>query len=78
MMKTDEPLLYYKTKVQIEEYRKKPALEKLKWLEVHMEYFHKAMPEKAKRIREKFFPLTVSVVRDSPLKTCPHKSGEGG
>ncbi len=49
----DEPLLYYKTKEQIEAYRKKPVLEKLKWLEAQMEFFHQAMPEKAKRIRER-------------------------
>lgn len=54
-MKAEQPLLYYKTKEQIEEYRKKPALEKLKWLEAQMEFFYKAMPEKAKRIRERLF-----------------------
>ena len=52
-MKADQPLLYYKTKEQIEGYRKKPALEKLVWLEAQMEFFYKAMPEKAKRIRER-------------------------
>ncbi|GBE00877.1 hypothetical protein BMS3Abin08_00300 [bacterium BMS3Abin08] len=50
-MKT-EPLLYYKTKDEIEAYRKKPVKEKLRWLETQMEFFHKTMPEKAKRIRE--------------------------
>ena len=54
-MKADQLLLYYKTKEQIEEYRKKPALEKLVWLEAQMEFFYKAMPEKAKRIRERLF-----------------------
>ena len=47
------PLLYYKTNEEIESYRKKPIIERLKWLEAQMEFFHKAMPEKAKRIRER-------------------------
>ncbi len=54
-MKAEQPLLYYKTKEQIEEYRKKPVREKLMWLEAQMEFFYKAMPEKAKRIRERLF-----------------------
>jgi len=52
-MKADQPLLYYKTKEQIEEYRKKPALEKLVWLEAQMEFFYKAMPKRKKEIRNK-------------------------
>lgn len=52
-MMAPETLLYYKTKVEIEAYRKKPVLEKLKWLEAQMEFFHKAMPKKAKDIRDK-------------------------
>ena len=51
-MKT-EPLLYYKTKAEIDNYRKKPVREKFMWLEAQMEFFYKAMPEKAKRIRER-------------------------
>jgi len=47
------PLLYYKTKKDIESYRKKPVKLKLQWLEAQMEFFHKAMPAKAKKIREK-------------------------
>ena len=47
------PLLYYRTKEEIEAYRKKPVALKLQWLEAQMEFFHKAMPAKAKRIREK-------------------------
>jgi hypothetical protein len=47
------PLLYYKTREEIEAYRKKPAKLKLQWLEAQMEFFHKAMPAKAKRIRER-------------------------
>ena len=49
----DIPLLYYKTKKEIEAYRKKPVKDKLQWLQEQMEFFHKAMPEKAKRIRER-------------------------
>lgn len=49
----DEPLLYHKTKEEIESYRAKPVKERLKWLEAQMEFFHKAMPAKAKRIRER-------------------------
>lgn len=49
----EEPLLYYKTKESIEEYRKKPVELKLRWLEAQMEFFHNAMSEKAKMIREK-------------------------
>ena len=47
------PLLYYKAREEIEAYRKKPVKLKLQWLEAQMEFFHKAMPLKAKRIREK-------------------------
>jgi hypothetical protein len=47
------PLLYYKTGQEIEAYRKKPVELKLQWLEAQMEFFHKAMPLKAKRIRER-------------------------
>jgi hypothetical protein len=50
---SDEPLLYYKTKEDIEAYKKKPVKLKLQWLEAQMEFFHKAMPVKAKKIREK-------------------------
>lgn len=49
-----QPLLYYRTKEEIEEYRKKPVELKLKWLQAQMEFFYYAMPEKAKRIRDKF------------------------
>jgi hypothetical protein len=46
------PFLYYRTKGEIEDYCKKPVKLKLQWLEAQMEFFHKAMPQKAKRIRE--------------------------
>ena len=49
----DRPLLYYRSKEEIEAYRKKPALEKLKWLKAQMEFFYKAMPKRAKKIRDK-------------------------
>lgn len=48
------PLLYYKTKEDIGSYRKKPLKQKFQWLEAQMEFFHKTMPVKAKRIRERF------------------------
>lgn len=51
--KNREPLLYYKTREDIINYRKKPVTLKLQWLEAQMEFFHKAMPQKAKRIRER-------------------------
>lgn len=51
--KTGRPLLYYKTREDIKAYREKPVKQKLQWLEAQMEFFHKAMPERAKRIREK-------------------------
>ena len=50
----EKPLLYYKTKEEIEAYQKKPVELKLQWLEAQMEFFHKAMPPNAKKIREKF------------------------
>jgi hypothetical protein len=49
----DLPLLYYKTREEIEAYRKKPVELKLHWLEAQMEFFDKAMPPRAKKIREK-------------------------
>ncbi|GBE06000.1 hypothetical protein BMS3Abin10_01641 [bacterium BMS3Abin10] len=48
-----EPFLYYRTKEDIETYLEKPVKLKLQWLEAQMEFFHKAMPEKAKKIRDK-------------------------
>lgn len=47
------PMLYYRTIEQIKEYRRKPALQKIKWLEAQMEFFYYAMPDKAKRIRDR-------------------------
>ena len=47
------PLIYHKTKEEIENYRGKPIELKLQWLEAQMEFFYKAMPDKAKMIREK-------------------------
>lgn len=48
-----EPLLYYKTKEDIETCLKKPVKQKLQWIEAQMEFFHKAMPDKAKKIRDR-------------------------
>ena len=49
----DRPLVCYRSKEEIEAYRKKPAIEKLRWLEAQMEFFYKAMPKRAKEIRDK-------------------------
>jgi hypothetical protein len=49
----ERPLLYYKSREDIETYRNKPLHLKLQWLEAQMEFFHKAMSAKAKRIRDK-------------------------
>ena len=48
-----KPLLYYRTREDIEAYRKKPVKEKLRWLEAQMEFFYKAIPKRAKEIRDK-------------------------
>jgi len=47
------PLLYYKTMEQLKEYRNCPAIQKIKWLEAQMEFFYYAMPDKAKKIRDR-------------------------
>lgn len=52
-MKKKEPLLYYRTRDEVEAYRRKPVKLKLMWLQAQMEFFHKAMSPRAKRIREK-------------------------
>jgi hypothetical protein len=49
---TGKPLLFYRSDEEIRAYRKKPVKEKLQWLQAQMEFFHKAMPKKAKRVRE--------------------------
>lgn len=49
----ERPLLYYKTKEDIEAYRKKSVKLKLQWLQAQMEFFYRAMPNEAKRIRDK-------------------------
>jgi len=48
------PFLYYKSREEIEAYRKKPVKLKLQWLQAQMEFFYKTMPAKANKIREKF------------------------
>jgi hypothetical protein len=49
----ERPLLHYKTKEDIEAYRKKSVKLKLQWLQAQMEFFYRAMPNEAKRIRDK-------------------------
>ena len=46
-------LLYYRSKEQIEAWRKVTVSEKLAKLQAQAEFFHKTMPERSKRIREK-------------------------
>lgn len=48
-----EPLLYYKSREEVREYMRMPVEVKLQWLQAQMEFFHNAMPEKAKKIRER-------------------------
>lgn len=48
-----KPLLYYRTLDQISTHKKLPAIQKLKWLEMQMEFYHTAMPKKSKQIRER-------------------------
>jgi len=48
-----KPLLYYRTLDQISAHKKLPAIQKLKWLEMQMEFYHTAMPRKSKQIRER-------------------------
>lgn len=50
----NEPLLYYRTKEQIEAYRKKSVEEKLERIEAWMEFYNTVMTKKAKSIRDKF------------------------
>ena len=47
------PLLYYRTKEQVEAYRRIPVLQRLRGLEAQMEFFYHAMPKKARKIMEK-------------------------
>ena len=50
----NKPLLYYRTKEQIEAYRKKPVEEKLERIEAWMEFYNTVMTKKAKSIRDRF------------------------
>ena len=50
----NEPLLYYRTKEQIEAYRKEPAGKKLERIEAWMEFYNTVMTKKAKSIRDRF------------------------
>ncbi len=49
----ERPLLYYKNQEDIEAYKKKSVKLKLQWLEAQMEFFYRAMPDEAKRIRDR-------------------------
>jgi hypothetical protein len=49
----NRPLLYHRTDEEIDLYRRKPVKQKLQWLEAQMEFFYKAMPRRAKQIRDR-------------------------
>jgi hypothetical protein len=49
----EDPLIYYKTKEDFKAYKRVPVKLKLTWLESQMEFFHKAMPSGAKKVRER-------------------------
>jgi hypothetical protein len=51
--KKTRPFLYHRTDEDILRYMKKPVREKLQWLESQMEFFHEAMPEKVKELRDR-------------------------
>jgi len=73
----DMPLLYYKTKEEIEAYLKKPAEQKLRWLEAQMEFFYKAMPPRAKTLRERFRkPGLRLLIRGASLRREIFKEGK--
>jgi hypothetical protein len=64
------PLLYYRTKGEIEAYRRKPTELKLQWLQAQMEFFYEAMPPKSKKIRENLQkPDLRLLVRGASLST---------
>jgi len=46
-------LLYYRSMEQIKEWRAVPVADKLARLQMQMEFFHKAMLPKARRIRDR-------------------------
>ena len=52
-MPSGDLFLYYKTEEDFRAYKRVPVRLKLAWLEAQMEFFHEAMPPKAKEIREK-------------------------
>ncbi len=52
------PLLYYRTRKDIEAYAQKSIEAKFSWLQSQMEFFFRSMPEEAKRARERISTLT--------------------
>lgn len=48
-------LLYYRSSEEIRNYQDKPVAQRLGWLQMQMEFYHKSMPPKAKEIRERLF-----------------------
>ena len=53
------PLLYYRSPEQIEAYRRMPTLQKIRKLEMEMEFLYYLRVEKAKRIRERHKPKLI-------------------
>jgi TPP-dependent pyruvate/acetoin dehydrogenase alpha subunit len=46
-------LLFYRSKEQVEAWRKVPVADKLARLQAQMEFFHKTMTEKARQVRDR-------------------------
>jgi hypothetical protein len=52
------PLLYYRTREDIEAYAQKSTQPKYRCLQSQMEFFFRSMPEEAKQARERISALT--------------------
>jgi hypothetical protein len=55
-------LLYYRSKEQVEAWRDVPVADKLARLQMQTEFFYKAMPAKAQRIRDRLKEGKSSIV----------------
>ncbi len=63
------PLLYYRTRKDIETYAQKSTEAKFSWLQSQMEFFFRSMPEEAKRARERISALTGPAVSGTDLES---------
>jgi hypothetical protein len=63
------PLLYYRTREDIEAYAQKPTEAKFRWLQSQMEFFFRSMPEEAKQARERISALTGPAVGGTDPET---------